>query len=128
MGMGMNSNSPPLTRKNSRLAGTGNHTMGAFGGLSGQMMINPFNDNAPAPMMVAGGMVPYMNVDVPTFGKTPSQSFMNNQSKMAGRFDMYMKRKHSFGAGSENPQDHQQSQAVPAPTASAGKNTLLGKR
>lgn len=38
---------------------------------------------------------------------------------------MFMKRKQSFGAGSNNPQD--QAQAVPAP-ASTGKATQLGKR
>ena len=64
-------NSPPLTRKNSRLA---NQTgLGAFGALQGSMMINPFDNSSPSHMGGTNGMMQFnMNPVVPTFGKTPS--------------------------------------------------------
>ena len=81
--------------------------MGAFSGLGGGMIINPFmSDGSQPPMYGSNNGIPtYMPMDVPTFGKTPSQTFRNNQKQMAGRFDLYMNRKNSSGIGSGNPED-----------------------
>ena len=63
-------NSPPLTRKNSRLGRDASNV--AF---AGQMVINPFNEQSPAPMGLGPGGS-YMN-DMAGYAKQPGSSYVN---------------------------------------------------